>query len=427
MTEGNLVTTTDYKNPYRPLPVRIFNFLGSSAENFGLKFGTTINYGLQSGTLMDYAKRKTGLADFGDDGHAHALEVLVKSINEEAALTATGRLILKSRLTNALVQRLRIEALLDRQPEIQDIDLGKIILVTGLARTGTTLLQRLLNSNPAIRTVTGEEGMEPVPAGNRQRHTKLAQRAISYLSPQFVTVHPVDHNAPEEDVLLLDLNFMSQTPEATMHVPAYSQWLERQDHMQTYEYFRKVLQVLHWQRPGGTWVLKTPHHMEYLDVFLKVFPGATVIQTHRDPRKTIPSFCSMVAHARGILSDHVDPGVIAGHWCRKMRRMVDMAMQARTKNDPGRFIDVSYYDLVDDPIAELQRIYRQTGIDFSDEAPRKAGEFTQENKQNRFGIHAYRLSDFGLNEEIIEEYFSYYRQKYTIPFENNNILTELPA
>ena len=317
--------------------------------------------------------------------------------------------------------------MLERHPEIQDIDLGKIILVTGLARTGTTLLQRLLNSNPAIRTLSGEEGMEPVPAGGRQRRAKLAQRAISYLSPQFVTVHPVDHSAPEEDVLLMDLNFMSQTAEATMHVPAYSLWLESQDHTQTYEYFRKVLRILHWQRPGSTWVLKTPHHMEYLDVFLKVFPGATVIQTHRDPRKTIPSFCSMVAHARGILSDRVDPGVIAGHWCRKLRRMVELSMQTRAKTDPGRFIDVSYYDLVDGPVADLQRIYRQTGIDFSGEARRKAQEFTQENKQNRFGRHAYRLSDFGLNEEIIEENFSYYRQKYTIPFENNDKLAGLTA
>ncbi len=424
MAAGNFVTSTDYGNPYRPLPVRLFNFIGRSVRRVGLQFGTTINYGLQFGTLMDYAKRKTGLADFGDDGHAHALEVLVTSINDEAALNTTGRLIQKSRLTDALVQRLRIEDLLKKYPEIHDIDLGKIILVTGLPRTGTTLLQRLLNSNPAIRTVSGVEGLEPVPAGHtgkrntRAGRAKLAQRVISYLSPQFVTVHPVDHNAPEEDVMLLDLNFMSQTAEATMHVPAYSRWLERQDHTRTYQYLRKVLQILCRQRAGSTWVLKTPQHMEYLDVFLAVFPGATVIQTHRDPRRTLPSFCSMVAHARGIFSDHVDPGAIAAHWCRKTRRMVEMAMQTRTKYDPGRFIDVSYYDLVDDPIAELQRIYHLAGIDFPGEARRKAGEYTQANRQNRFGRHAYRLSDFGLNEEIIEHNFSIYRQKYTIPFEN---------
>ena len=95
-----------------------------------------------------------------------------------------------------------------------------------------------------------------------------------------------------------------------------------------------------------------------------------------------------------------------------------MAMQTRAKIDPGRFIDVSYYDLVDNPIAELQRVYRQAGIDFSGEARRKADEYIQANKQNRFGRHAYRLSDFGLNEKIIEDNFSLYRQKYAIPFEN---------
>ena len=440
MTSRNLVTSTDYEHPYRPLPIRIFNLIGRTSENlqlkFGLKFGTPMNYGrmkfgtpmnygLKFGTLMDYAKRKTGLADFGDDGHLHALEVLVTSINDEAELTATGRLIQKSRLTSALVQRLRIEELFRKHPEIHDINLGKIIMVTGLQRSGTTLLQRLLNANPDFRGVSGVEGLEPVSAGDlevrgtgvRRLRAILAQRVVSYLSPQFVTVHPIDHNEPEEDVMLLDLNFMSQTPEATMRVPTYSRWLESQDHTKTYEYFRKVLKVLCRQRTGKNWVLKTPHHMEYLNVFMKVFPEATIIQTHRDPRKTLPSFCSMVAHAHAIFSDHVDAKEIARHWSRKTRRMVELIMQTRAKADPNRFVDVSYYDLMENPIAQLQRIYRQAGIDFAGEAVHKAEKYLRANQQNRFGKHAYRLSDFGLNEKIIEENFSIYRKKYAIPFE----------
>ena len=84
-------------------------------------------------------------------------------------------------------------------------------------------------------------------------------------------------------------------------------WKSR-THTHNYEYFRRVLKVLSWQRPGSAWVLKTPHHMEYLDVFGKVFDGATIVQTHRDPRVTLASFCSMVAHGRGIFSDWVNPG-----------------------------------------------------------------------------------------------------------------------
>ena len=419
MAEQGRVTSTDYQNPYRPVPVRILNRIGRVGESLGLTGSLRVD------TLVNRAKRRTGLADFGDDGHLRALEVLVESINDEARLTATGRFIQKSRLVDALVHRLRIEDLLRKHPEIHDIALGKIVLVTGLQRTGTTLLQRLLNSHPEIAGVSGTEALDPVPAPDekasgadtRKRRARLAQGVVSYLSPQFTAVHPIDHNEPEEDVLLLDLNFMSQSAEATMHVPSYSRWLEGQDHTRTYQYFLKVLKVLCWQRPRSHWVLKTPHHMEYLDVFLEIFPDAMVVQTHRDPTKALPSFCSMVAHARGIFSDCVEPTEVGRHWRRKTRRMVESTMQARDGADGARFLDVSYYDLLKDPIAELRRICRYAGIGFNDNSERATAQYMQSNPQNRFGKHVYRLGDFGLTEGLVEEDFSDYREKHTIPFE----------
>ncbi len=419
MAEQGRVTSTDYEHPYRPVPVGILNRIGSVGRKLGLTGSMRVD------TLVNQAKRKTGLADFGDDGHLRALEVLVRSINDEARLTATGRFIQKSRLADALVYRLRIEDLLATHPEIHDLSLGKIVLVTGLQRSGTTLLQRLLGSHPEIEGVSAAEALDPVPAPRakasqtdaRTRRARLARGVISYLSPQFMAVHPMDHSEPDEDVLLLDLNFMSQSAEATMHVPSYSRWLEGQDHTRTYRYFLKVLKVLCWQRPRALWVLKTPHHMEYLDVFLKVFPDATIVQTHRDPRVALPSFCSMVAHGRGIFSDCVEPWEVGRHWCRKTRRMVELTMQARDAAEGARFLDVSYYDLLKDPIAELRRICRYTGIGFDDNAERAAAKYMRANPQNRFGKHIYRLGDFGLTEEIVEEAFSAYRQKHAIPFE----------
>ncbi len=416
MGKSNFVTTTDYEHPYRPFFIKICNGLSG-------KFSPPKD--LDAETLLEKAKRVTGLGDSGDGKYFEALEVLVKSINDEARLTATGRLIQKSRLTRALVQRLRIRELLRKHPEISEIDLGKIILVTGLQRTGTTLLQRLLNSNPAVRGISGGELLEPASAGNmnsraifiRKLYSFMAHQAISYLSPQFKLIHPISHREPEEDVMLLDLSFMSQSPEATMHVPTYSRWLENQDHTQAYEYLREVLKVLCWQRKGSQWVLKTPNHMEYLDIFLKTFPDAKIILTHRDPRRALPSFCSMVAHSRGIFSDDVDPEEIARHWCRKVRRMIEITEMVRSGEETDRFIDVSYYDLIADPVTQLQKIYEWIGIDFDDEAVRYAGRYIKANPQNRFGRHFYSLNDFGLNKEVIEENFSAYREKYAIPFE----------
>ena len=413
------MTSTDYANPYRPVPIKVFNRIGNTARRGGQSGRLDVD------SLVHSAQRKTGLTDFGTDGHLPALRMLVESINEEARLTATGRQIQKTRLGAALVNRLRIQELLRRHPEIHEIHLGTIVLIAGLQRSGTTLLQRLLNSHPDIRGITGAEVLNPVPAIDhpergeraRARRAVLAERVFSYLAPDFKAIHPTDHDEPEEEVLLIDLTFMSQSGEATMSVPSYSRWLEGQDHTWTYEYLHSVLKVLCWQRPGRTWVLKTPQHMEHLDAFRSVFPDATIVQTHRDPRKTVPSFCSLVAHARGILSDRVDPLEIGEHWLRKTRRMVQRSMRVREGADAGRFVDVSYYDLIRDPNTELRRICGQAGIAFGAEAVRQAARCMEANPQNRFGRHVYRLGDFGLSEQLVDEGFAGYREHYAIPFE----------
>lgn len=415
MKNRDFITTKDYMNPYRPLSVRCLNSIGK------LGFSGEID----ARRLIDGARRKTGLDDFGQGVWREALEVLVDSINGEARLNFTGKLIQQGRLTGALVSRLRAEALLKRRPEILDVDPGGIVMITGLQRTGTTVLHRLLHAHPDIRGVTGAEALEPVPknaAANRGKRRsefrpRAAQRLISWLSPDFQAIHPIDPAAPEEDVMLLDLEFMSQTSEAIMHVPTYSRWLERQDHTETYRYFRKMLQILSWQWPTRNRVLKTPHHLEYMASFREIFPEATVVQTHRDPRKTLPSFCSMVAHGRGMFSDHVDPLEIGRHWCAKAGRMVELARSDRSRMAPGTVVDVSYYDLMDNPVGQLRRICGQARIDCGEEAVAEAENYLRLNPRNRFGRHVYDMADFGLGEASIDAGFSRYRKEYDVPFE----------
>ena len=83
-----------------------------------------------------------------------------------------------------------------------------------------------------------------------------------------------------------------------MDVPSYARWLEGRDYVPAYRLLARLLRVLTWQQAGRRWVLKTPEHLEHLDALLEVFPGATVVWTHRDPLETMASFCSMVAHGR---------------------------------------------------------------------------------------------------------------------------------
>lgn len=419
MKKSRLETSNHYSHPYRPLPIRWFNRVGKIADHLGWLPDLEVE------ALIANARHKTGLHDFGDEWFREPLTVLVDAINREAQLTPLGKLIQKNRLEGALAVRLRAEALCKAHPEIEAIEFGKIVVIAGLQRTGTTTLHRLLAADPNMRAIYAWEALNPLPLPNekpgkpsgRIAQAKTAEKGLAYLAPEFFAIHPVEHNAPEEDVLLLDLSFMSQSPEATLHVPTYAAWLEKQDHTRAYEYLRKMLRILQWQRPAKNWVLKTPHHMEYLDVILKVFPEAVIVQTHRDPQKTTGSFCSMVAHGRGVFSDEVDAKEVAQHWVRKVNRLMQRSMEVRARIGEERFIDVSYYDLLKDPIAEVARIYQFAGIPFDATVAQAAQDTSERNVQHRYGRHRYDLADFGLSREDIERQYGFYRQRYGIPHE----------
>ena len=385
-----------------------------------------IGESLDADAMIGAARKRTGLGDFGDDWFLAPLRLLVESINEEACLNPIGRFIQRQRIHGLLVNRLRVEDLLRRHPEIHDLELGQIILVTGMQRTGTTILQRLLASNPAVRSLLGWEALNPVPlpgegrvgSHRRIRRAKAAERALKALAPTLFAIHPIEHDAPEEDILLFDLAFMSQTFEATMHIPAYARWLEEQDQSKAYEYLRTLLKILAWQRSCDVWVLKTPQHLEHLDVALRVLPETIVVQTHRDPGIALASFCSMVAYARGMLSDRVDPSEIAAHWLRKVHRGVELAMEVRESAGPGRFVDVSYYDLLGDPMSELRRVYEAAGLEFGPAVEAAAAAASENNRQHRYGRHRYDPGDFGISRRRIEHCFAPYRAKFGIPTES---------
>ncbi|MYF29159.1 MAG: sulfotransferase [Gammaproteobacteria bacterium] len=403
----------------RPRAIVALNALGRGLRRFG------IGDALDADQMVAAARKRTGLEDFGDSYFDSAFRVLVESINEEARLSTVGRLVQRQQIVGLLANRLRVEDLLRRHPEIHELDVGRIILIAGMQRTGTTLMQRLLASNPAVRSLSAWEALNPVPlpgegradCHRRVRLAKASERTLAYLAPTLFPIHPIEHDAPEEDILLLDLTFMSQTFEATMHVPSYARWLEQQDQSKTYEYLRTLMKILVWQRPGDVWVLKTPQHLEHLDVVLEVLPKTTIVQTHRDPVIAVASFCSMVAHARGMMSEHVDPGEISAHWIPKVRRALALAMEVRATVPPSRFVDVSYYDLLDDPLTVLRRVYKALRLDFGPAAEAALAAARASNRQHRYGRHAYDAADFGISCRRIEDCFAWYRARFGIPTE----------
>ncbi len=414
------MTATDYAHPYRPRLVALANRVGAAARTAGLRGGR-----LDVDGLMAAARQRTGLSDFGSDDFAAPLTALVDAIEREAELTTVGRLITRTRLVGILSNRLRAEALFAQHPDIRDAPVRAPIVIAGLPRTGTTMLHRLLAADPRLRALASWEALNPAPLPRRPWHrrdpriraARIGERGLAYLSPDFFAIHPVEAEAPEEEIILLDYSFLSTVAEATLHVPTFSAWLEQQDQTPAYRTLYQLLQLLQWQRGPQRWVLKTPHHLEWLDVLLAVFPDATIVQTHRDPAVTLASFCSMIAHGRGVFSDAVDPLEVGRHWRAKTTRMVTRAMAARDDAPNASIVDVSYYDLLDDPMAQIQRIYDAAGLPLTDDVRAAMAASRRRNVQHKHGVHRYSLDSFGITGDDVEASMSTYRARFSIPFE----------
>lgn len=259
---------------------------------------------------------------------------------------------------------------------------------------------------------------EAYPAGAvdpRLKATRLAEKALRYMAPEFFAIHPVNADAPEEEILLMDYSFLSDVAESLADVPSYAAWLKNQDVTPAYEYMKSLLQLMQWQQGSKRrWILKTPAHLGHLDILLQVFPDAKIIQTHRDPARTAASYSSMMAHGHGVFTDAVDAHAVAAHWHRKNVAMVEAALQVRAAH-PAAFIDVSYYDVIEEPMAQVRRIYEFAGLALTPEALDAMAATRRDNPQNKHGVHSYALEDFGLSLAQIRRDYGRYCEYFGIP------------
>ena len=244
----------------------------------------------------------------------------------------------------------------------------------------------------------------------RIRIARTSEKALRLMTPGFFAIHPVEHLAPEEDILLLDVSFLSTTPEATSHVPSYSSWLEGIDQSYAYDYGSRLLRLLQWQQPGKRWVIKSPHHLEFFPLIEKYYGSPHFIWTHRDPVECIPSFLSMVCHSRSLFSDEVHMSDIRDHWVRKTAYMLEKALAYRQEGvHQEHFTDLLYEDLVSDSMGQLNKIYdRENGI--SQTLKERFLIAERENPKGKYGVHHYGIADFGLSrEDLIQKNADYYK------------------
>ncbi|MBW2942530.1 sulfotransferase family protein [Zhongshania aquimaris] len=371
--------------------------------------------------LIEAAQKLTGLDQFDSDSFYEGLSILLADANKND-MTESGVKRFGESVTQILANRLKVTHYLAQRPELSDRPIERPIFVFGVPRTGTTLLSNLLAADPARRSPLTWEIDDPVPPPTtatlfddpRALARLQMEKQMLEAAPEMGKYYRSSAIYPNECVYFMAHDFKTLMLESRGKLPNYRDWLLNDTDMSSaYQYHKKFLQLLQADAPG-VWNLKMPSHALWLETLIKIYPDARLVWAHRDPLTATSSFCSLISLAHLGFTGKTDTAWIAENCPYQAKLHADRIMDFREKFGEDRIIDVHYADLINQPIASMEKLYGALGDEFSDGARRGVQGWIDDNPQNKFGKHEYRLAEFGLTAQDIEAQFERYLAKYDV-------------
>jgi hypothetical protein len=353
----------------------------------------------------------TGLDDFGEPTWEEPFRTLLASLHNESKLHAVGRLMCRNDVLRHLQTRLRVIDAVKRDPSITQEQVLAPVVITGPARSGTTILQELLALDPALQG----------PLAWRMAHPFDDERAADWAEsefdlwgdvyPPFKAIHELNAHLPEECLWLMAPEFDLGLWSACVEIPSFMAYRAVSDPVPTYRFHKLMLQVL--QSTSGVrrpWALKSPVHLGRLPALFAVYPDARIILTHRDPAKTVPSMVSTVAAGRWVRSDNVDTVSLTATAGMGLGFMLGAIVEQRRDGTlpADQIADFHYMDFLRDPVGAIKGAYDQLGMPFAAEFPDRIRNYLDNRPQDKHGVHKYSAADFGLDPAQIRQDFGVY-------------------
>ena len=406
----------------RPDWVRRMNAMGDSLG--GTVEGARRLVPIDVDELIETAAKSLGsgieeLGDFGDPHWRRRLSALVQGI-DAAEMNVVGRLMTRQELLRALRTRIVLAREWDGDPSIAEEGIEAPVIVTGPARSGTSILFELLWLDPSLRGPLATEALHPMSSSDEASRIAMSeceQEFWSDVAPEFAAVHELRSDLPVECVTLTIPSFCGShwgmVGVASMEV----------DMPEMYAYEKRLLQVL--QRAdrakggaGRNWLLKTPGHVMTIDLVFETFPDAWVVMTHRDPARTMPSTVSTTAIVQWMRGDSVDVATLARMIGAVFTTALDSVSERRRRGDlPERFVDVHFQSLLKDPVETLRRAYGAMGRAFGREHEERIRRYLAEKPRGKFGVHRYTPEEWGFTEEEIRRKLGAYIEREGIELE----------
>ncbi len=417
----------------RPPPVRIddlaeprFSDEARAVLDFMRESGSQLT--LDPAALLAAAKNETGLDDFGAADFAPRLDLLCRAMTDEGGFNSAGILQQHTLILGLLKNRLLVEDMIARHPEILEEEITTPIIICGLPRTGTTHLHNLISADPAIRSLPYWESLEPVladrerPAAGepdpRRERTAMALSFLDVAMPYFNRMHEMTVDHAHEEIQLLAIDFSTMLFETTAPMPTWRDAYRARDQRPSYAYLRRVLQVLQWLRGGTRWVLKSPQHLEQFPALYDTFPDATFAVTHRDPVSVTTSMITMLAYSSRLSRDRVDVEGIGRYWADRLELMLRRCAEERDVLPAGQTIDVHFDAFMADDLAMVARVYDLAGQPLDDDARSAMNRFIADHPRGKFGAVDYDLAAFGLDSGALRRQTDFYTERFCVTRES---------
>lgn len=372
--------------------------------------------------LHALAAAEAGSADFGPDDHRLGLRVLLQSMDYDPRFSQRGRTIAWGNLVNTLAARARAARAMAAAPETALLPIDRPVVITGLHRTGTTALHKLLSVDPQFQGLESWLTAAPMPrpprtdwAAHPEFQATMRQLEARFAgAPGLRAAHAMAAGEVDECGGILSQGFVSLVWTVAWSAASYDAWWQTQSERAAYAWLRRTLQLIGSTAPRQRWLLKHPPHIARLDLLFETFPDALVIQTHRDPGKALPSLCSLVMKNHQLMEE--------GREAERARllgqRLTGWAAKALREAEPVRqryrtqVLDVVHADLHRDPLGVVRRIYPFIGLELASETEAAMRERIAAAPEAAHGDHRYAAADFGLSAGEIRAQFGDYVERF---------------
>jgi hypothetical protein len=375
--------------------------------------------------VLDAARSRTGLDDFGADDFRERLRVWLASFEEDRDLGPLGRATMFGEAVRYASNRLRVEDLIRRHPEILEVQIDRPIVIAGLPRSGTTHLVNVLAADPRLRSMQLWETMEPVPAAGERAapgapdrrfvRTRETWGAFEAVLPLMPAMHEMAPDHVHEDIELQGIDFSSYLPEWQSRPYRWRDYYYAHDQRPHYAYGRKVLQALTWLEGPNRWVMKSPPHMENLPALDATYPDATVIVTHRDPVAVIQSAVTMLAYGDRIRRRTIDLEELASYWIDRIEHLLRACVRDREVVPASRSLDVRFHEYMADQKAVIRRVYEMADLPLTANVEAQIDGYLVANPRGKHGQVAYDLAgDFGVDVAQLRRRFAFYYERFGV-------------